>query len=112
MACVTVLSAEALHTSILAHLLRAVQRTPAHDQPFSHLYIENVFPDDVYAEMMEELPDPAHYTPLSPRKHSRADGTSTRDVLPLSSAERLAALPQSQQQLWSAVASALTAPEL
>ena len=81
------------------------------DEPFSHFYVENVFPDDIYARMMEQLPEPAHYTPLSAKNYHNAAGQSTRDVLSLD-AERLAGLPTEQRELWEAIAGALVAPEL
>jgi hypothetical protein len=57
------------------------------------------------------MPDPARYQAINPYKHSREDGTSTRDVLPLD-ANHLRALPEPQATIWHAVAKALAAPEL
>ncbi len=96
---------------ILDHLLDRLDRTSACDEPYSHFYLERVFPEDVYAEMMAAMPAPHDYRPLSLKKHQNAAGVSTRDVLPLST-EGLAQLPAHQREIWKGVAAALTAPEL
>ena len=96
---------------ILEHMLEQIDRTPSCDEPYSHIFFEQLFPDDIYAEMMAAMPCPRDYRPLSLTKHQKADGTSTRDVLPLN-AEGLSRMSESQRQLWSSVADALTAPEL
>jgi hypothetical protein len=96
---------------ILAHMLRVVAETPAEHAPFSHIYLEGVFPLDVYNELVAHLPDAAQYRSIHPYKHSRDDGVSTRDVFPLVGDE-LAALPERQRIIWDSVSRALTAPEL
>ena len=96
---------------ILARLLRVVEATAAEHEPFSHIYFENLFPEDTYAEMMASLPGPDRYKAINPYKHSRDDGVSTRDVLPLE-VENLSTMPPAQRQVWRDVANALAAPEL
>ncbi len=97
--------------AILAGLLRVVEATQAEHEPFSHIYFENLFPEDIYAEMMANLPEADRYKAINVYKHSREDGVSTRDVLPLD-AENLATMPPAQRQVWRDVANALAAPEL
>jgi hypothetical protein len=96
---------------MLAHMLRVVDETPAEHKPFSHIYLEGLFPADVYAEMMAQLPEGSCYRAIHPYKHSRDDGVSTRDVLPLVD-DDLAALPERQRTIWDSVSRALSAPEL
>ena len=79
----TVSSGQGVRNYVLDHMLHALDDTPAHDEPFSHFYVENVFPDDVYAEMMEQMPDPTAYKPLSVENYHNAAGVSTRDVMSL-----------------------------
>ncbi len=98
-------------SQILEHLLDQLDCTPSCDEPYSHFYLDSIFPDDIYAEMMAAMPAPQNYQPLSLKKHQNAAGVSTRDVLPLSS-EGLSRLPPAQRRLWSGVAAALSAPEL
>jgi hypothetical protein len=96
---------------VLDHILHELRQTPAEDEPFSHFYLENVFPDDIYAEMMDNMPDPAAYKPLSVENYHNRDGVSTRDVISLDEAH-LADLPPRQRELWQGIAAALAAPEL
>jgi hypothetical protein len=92
-------------------MLERLGRTPVHDQPYSHFYIERFFPDEVYADMMRLMPSPKCYKPLAVEKHQNEAGVSTRDVMALNS-ESLAQLPTEQRELWGAVSSALASPEL
>jgi hypothetical protein len=92
-------------------LLRVVESTPAEHEPFSHIYFENLFPEDLYAEMMVNLPPPEKYKAINVYKHSSDDGVSTRDVMPLD-AENLGTLPFAQREIWRNVAVALASPEL
>ena len=92
----TVASCQGIRNYVLDHMLHALRRTPAHDEPFSHFYVEDVFPDDVYAEMMDNLPDPSAYQPLSVDNYHNAEGVSTRDVMSLDE-QHLQDLPDRQR---------------
>jgi hypothetical protein len=107
----TVASCQGIRNYVLDHMLHALRRTPAHDEPFSHFYVEDVFPDDVYAEMMDNLPEPAAYQPLSVDNYHNAEGVSTRDVISLDE-QHLQGLPDRQRDLWEGIAAAMVAPEL
>ncbi len=107
----TVGAEQSIRTYVLDHFLQTLRRTPGQDEPFSHFYMENVFPDDLYADMMQMFPDPKCYKPLSVENYHNKKGGSTRDVLSLDEAT-LAKLPDSQRDLWEGIGSALRAPEL
>ena len=96
---------------ILDHMLDRLDRTPVCDSPYSHFYMDGIFPDDVYAQMMANMPAPSLYKPLSATKHRNEQGVSTRDVFPLSGSGT-AVLPEPQRKLWEGVATALAAQEL
>ena len=108
----TVGAQPSIRSYILNHLLESLRRTPTHDAPFSHFYVENVFPDDIYEQLLDLLPDPSLYRPLSINKHFDQTGKSTRDVLPLTEADRLAPMPAEQREFWQAICAALTSPEV
>ena len=95
----------------LEHLLETLAGNLAENEPFSHFYLKNVFPDDIYARMMEQLPDSKYYTPLSTENYHNAAGQSTRDVFALDG-EHIAALPESQRELWDAIGETMKSPEL
>ncbi|HEX3997678.1 MAG TPA: hypothetical protein VHX65_03910 [Pirellulales bacterium] len=105
------INAQSVRTYVLEHLLESLERTPSHDEPFSHFYVENVFPDDVYVQMMDDFPAPDRYKPLDASKYHNDKGISTRDVFSFTP-ENLADLPLHKRELWSAVADAMHAPEV
>jgi hypothetical protein len=107
----TIHAQSSIGTYILEHMLESLERTPSHDEPFSHFYVENVFPDDIYARMMDSWPAPDRYKPLDASKYHNEQGISTRDVFSLDG-EHLAGLPLQQRELWSGIAGALAAEEL
>ena len=89
-----------LASDIVDHLLVRLAQTPTCDEPYSHFYVENVFPAEVYADMMQNMPAPALYKPLSLTKHRNAQGVSTRCVRPDGSGSRgpFAACPRAVEQ--------------
>ncbi|HEY1785616.1 MAG TPA: hypothetical protein VGG30_08715 [Pirellulales bacterium] len=105
------LTSSRLTSDIVDHLLVRLTQTPTCDEPYSHFYVENVFPAEVYADMMANMPAPGLYKPLSLTKHRNAEGVSTRDVFALTGPE-IESLPPRAQELWMSVAAALSAPEL
>lgn len=81
------------------------------DTPFTHLVLERVFPDDVYAAMLANMPDVADYRPMHGRAkgHDLADGTHTRvkiDLYP----EYIRHFPPEKRAIWDIVGRALCAP--
>lgn len=96
----------------LDHLLDRIEATPAIQEPFTHIYLEEVFPGDVYERMLAALPAPGLYGGTAERHHGRGEaGGYTRSMFRLTPAA-MAALPGPDRDLWRGVAAALTAPEL
>jgi hypothetical protein len=80
------------------------------DSPFTHLVLERVFPDDIYALMLANMPEAADYRPMHGRSkgHDLADGTHTRvkiDLFP----EYIRHLPPQKRAVWDVVGRALCA---
>jgi hypothetical protein len=96
---------------VLEHLLRRIDSTPALDEPFSHIYLEEVFPWDLYERMLNHLPTAELYNRTAERHHGDGEGGYTRAMFPLIPA-KLAQLSPAQQTLWEGIAVALAAPEL
>jgi hypothetical protein len=110
----TTAEASACHTisrAIGRHLLSVLENTPVYETPFSHFYLENAFPETIYARLLENLPDPQAYRPGRVTKHRREDGVITKGVLALSGPD-LQYLPETQRELWGAVADGLSSAEL
>jgi hypothetical protein len=90
------------------HVVAAVQTAVHSDAPFTHLVLEGVFPGDVYAAMLANLPQAADYRPMPGRAkgHDLADGTHTRvkiDLFP----EYIRHLPPEKRAVWGVVGRAL-----
>jgi hypothetical protein len=86
----------------------SVDAAPIHDAPFIHLVLDRVFPDDVYAAMLANMPEASDYRPMHGRSkgHDLADGTHTRvkiDLFP----EYIRHLPPEKRAVWDVVGRAL-----
>jgi len=55
------------------HIVNKIEKARLYKQPFPHLSIQNIFPDDVYAEMLEQFPTghESYMTPLSAKYNNR-----------------------------------------
>ena len=49
---------------------RAIDAAPAYETPFYHLVLDHVFPDDVYAAILANMPEASDYRPM----HGRSKG--------------------------------------
>lgn len=96
---------------VVKHVIAAVEAAEAADEPYCHYYVENVFPESIYADMLDRMPEAQHYRPLNLKEWSRANGESTRDRLFLSE-EGLETLPEQDRAFWLAIARALTSDAL
>jgi hypothetical protein len=94
---------------VRASIAAAVEAAPASDTPFFHLVIDRVFPDDIYAAMLANMPAVSDYRPMHGRSkgHDLDDGTHTRvkiDLFP----EYIRHLPPEKKAVWDIVGRALT----
>lgn len=93
---------------IIEHITTAIHSAPHYEQPFYHLQLANVFPEDTYAKMLQAMPVASDYRPMSGRtKYTRTDdGSGTRvkiDLFP----EYIRHLPGNKQTIWQYVGDAL-----
>ena len=91
-------------------IVTSVDAATSYDAPFTHLVFDRVFPDDVYASMLANMPEAADYRPMHGRSkgHDLADGTHTRvkiDLFP----EYIRHLPPQKRAVWDLVGRALCA---
>lgn len=100
-------SARAIAARALDHMLSRVEATPAIDEPFSHIFLEHLFPQDIYERLLAALPDPEIYDTAAERY--RGDTGFVRRQFPLTTAS-IEGIPD--PDVWRGVAAALTAPEL
>ncbi len=104
-------AARSRQAEIAQHLVRCVKTTAAFDAPFQHIFLRNVFPADVYAEIMASLPERRAYRPLNIKRWHDDQGQSTRDQLFLSEGE-IDRIEAPAQDLWRDVTAALESDEL
>ena len=122
------LSAKTVEEAIRTHLVKAFANARLDRDPFSHVYVESAFPPDLYAVILDALPDTRSTRPttlasmrrrLRPARPSRASSlvegllhvSSSRYTLPLSEGG-LARLPDSIRAVWTGVAAALRSPDV
>jgi hypothetical protein len=93
---------------LIDHVVKAVDAAPRSDDPFLHLTFTGIFPDDIYAEMLDAMPSSSDYRALPGRGGSnlRPDGSSTRVKIDLFR-EYIRHLPQTKQKVWDVVGQAL-----
>jgi len=91
-----------------ASIVSSIDAATISDAPFVHLTFEHVFPDDVYALMLANMPEATDYRPMHGRSkgHDLTDGTHTRvkiDLFP----EYIRHLPPHKRAVWDLVGRAL-----
>ncbi len=94
--------------SLSDFIVSSVDAAASSDAPFTHLVFDRVFPDDIYALMLANMPEATDYRPMHGRSkgHDLADGTHTRvkiDLFP----EYIRHLPPEKRAVWSVVGPAL-----
>lgn len=85
-----------------------IETAKAEAEPFFHLELSQVFPEDVYAAMLNAMPQASDYRPMHGRSkgHDLMDGTHTRVKLDLFP-EQIRHLPPEKRQIWRIVGRAL-----
>ena len=86
----------------------AIDAAASSEAPFTHLVFDRVFPDDIYALMLANMPEATDYRPMHGRSkgHDLTDGTHTRvkiDLFP----EYIRHLPPQKRAVWDVVGRAL-----
>jgi hypothetical protein len=92
------------------HLLKRLEQTPAQEAPFSHFYIEDVLPRDLYAALLDLLPAEDMYSRAS-EKYKDGEVGYVRTFFNLD-AVNLYRLPKQARPLWGGVATALMSAEV
>jgi hypothetical protein len=95
-------------TKLTEFLVASIDQARAVDKPFYHLQFDRVFPDDVYAAMLREMPVEREYRALPGRNNVNIleDGSATRikiDLFP----EYIRNMPAQKRELWDVVGRAL-----
>jgi len=91
----------------------AIDAARVSSEPFHHLVLDRVFPDQVYAAMLRAMPDASDYRPMHGRskENDLADGTHTRLKIDLF-AEYAWHLPAEKRGVWNLASAALRSREV
>jgi hypothetical protein len=89
-------------------IVTSIDSAAPSEMPFTHLVLDRVFPDDIYALMLANMPEVSDYRPMHGRSkgHDLSDGTHTRvkiDLFP----EYIRHLPPQKRAVWDLVGRAL-----
>jgi len=87
----------------IAHVVSAIESAAQSDVPFQHLQIANVFPADVYAAMLDAMPEARDYRRMSGRAREAKVTRTKIDLFP----ECIRHLPSSKRAVWDVVGAAL-----
>lgn len=88
-----------------------VEATPLETDPFDHVYLERLFPQDEYRRLLDHLPETRRYRELTHREAMLPDGSSARRkfyLLP----EHIMWLPPGQRAYWRELSRHLRSPKL
>ncbi len=95
-------------SAMMPHIVRAFELADVSDAPFSHLFARDIFPTDVYQQMLTNLPDPKSYQAQDSKVLD--DGTPTRSYYQLDRSG-LAAMEEPARELWASVVEAVLSDE-
>ncbi len=93
-------------TPLTLDLVGGVERSTLETAPFTHSYIEHVFPAEYYQRLLDLLPATHRYHELRHRDAMQADGHSARRKFYLFP-EHIRRLPDEQRSLWLDLSRAL-----
>ncbi len=96
---------------VLSHMIQRLNATEPVEDPFPYITVTNIFPEDIYAEIIENLPGQSNYTTMGER-HIMENGESNRFEFELAEEKINQSFKEQQQELWIGVRNALASPEL
>jgi len=97
---------ELIPDRVIQHLVQKVSEAQVETWPFQHFYVESIFPNDIYKQILANLPAKSSYRPFNIKRWKNAQGESTRDWLCLSEGE-LERIDVARRPLWSMLTEAL-----
>jgi Tfp pilus assembly protein PilF len=84
---------------VLAHMIAAYEAAPLRMSPFEHFYVEGLFPDDFYNDLLANLPDTSSYDELAHKDAMLPNGRSSRLKFQLE-VQNIKTLPEPKRSFW------------
>lgn len=100
-----------IRAQVLAHMLQRLEATKTCEDPYPHFWLREVFPPNVYEQMLRRLPRDGDFAPQKAERFYKQDGTSTRLQLPVLE-HHLAKLPGDDADFWLGIHDVLHSREL
>ena len=97
--------------SMVDRVVRRIERAAIDPQPAENIYLEEVFPPEIYAHLLATLPTDEQLDPIDHPEAVTPDGRCTRRLLDLT-AKSLERLEEANRPFWQAIIETLTAPAL
>ncbi|HET6264704.1 MAG TPA: hypothetical protein VFD95_07595 [Usitatibacter sp.] len=88
------------------HVAGVIDGAPVRDDPFHHLVFSSAFPADVYAALLDAMPERGDYGRMSGR--AKASARTKVDLFP----EGVMRLPRDKKAVWGAIGQVLRSPRL
>lgn len=76
-----------MSSSVEEYVLYQIANSPVREYPYAHIYVENVFPDDFYAALRANWPDPSSLISLADTGRVPKNAYRERFVMPFTPAE-------------------------
>lgn len=97
--------------ALVKRIAARIAETPVDPDPCDHLFMQGMFPANVYEELLARLPADSVLDPIEHPDAIATDGRVTRYLLDLTR-DSLARLDPEDQQFWLAMIEMFTAPEI
>ena len=111
MSAITVADTPSLEERLVQHWRAVLPQVKVEHEPYDHLYFEDFFPSDFYAEMLKSFPAPEKYQAFNRDRYARADGESARDIIVLQDSG-IAHLDEPLRSFWRAIGEAASSDVL
>jgi hypothetical protein len=89
-----------MSSTVEEFLIYQINNAPVREYPYPHIYVENVFPADFYAQLRANWPDPAELTSLADTGRVSKGSYRERFVLPFTP-DGIDKLPDDRREFWS-----------
>jgi hypothetical protein len=97
---------------LIEGIVASIDASRASEEPYCHLVLDRVFPEDAYDAILDAMPNSDDYRPMHGRSRQvREDGKSTRvkiDLFP----EYIRHLPKGKREVWDLVGRALCSSQV
>lgn len=99
-----------MESSVLLHVKKRLQQTIVHSSPYAYFYIENIFPEEFYQELISNLPETSFFQTLDQIGKIHPKSYEDRFALPLEE-KQLMQLPFCNFLFWSKFTAAIKSDE-